>query len=101
LSPEAANTLFEIGGPERMTMNEVVRAALDAVGKKRPLLHQPAAIGKVMGTLASVLAGPPLTSDAIAFMTNPAVADNTMLLEVLKPRLTPLREGLETYLKPA
>ena len=97
---EAASNLFEIGGPEVMSMNDVVKTALEVQGKKRRLLHQPAAIGKLMGTIGSVLPSPPLTADAIDFITEPAVADNTRLLEVLRPQLTPLREGLATYLSP-
>ena len=30
---EAANTLFEIGGPDRMSMNDVVKTALEVQGK--------------------------------------------------------------------
>lgn len=96
--PEAAKCLFELGGPEVMTMDEVVQAALDLMGRKRRILHQPASVGKVAGALASVLPSPPLSADAIDFITQPAVADNTKLIEVLHPKLTPLREGLETYL---
>lgn len=98
LRPEAAGELFELGGPDVMTMNDVVRTALEVMGKKRGLLHQPAALGKAIGTLTAVLPSPPLSADAIDFITEPAVADNTLVLEVLKPRLTPLREGLATYL---
>ena len=97
--PEVANTVFEIGGPEVMSMNDVVKTALGVMGKKRPLLHQPAAVGKLIGTLASPLPSPPLTADAVDFITEPAVADNRKLLEVLHPTLTPLRDALSTYLK--
>jgi NADH dehydrogenase len=98
LKPEAANTLFELGGPEVMSMNDVVKTALEVKGKKRSLLHQPAFIGKTIGALTSILPSPPLSADAIDFITESATADNTKLEEVLHPRLTPLREGLETYL---
>ena len=98
LKPEAANTLFEIGGPVVMSMNDVVKTALEVKDKKRALLHQPAFVGKAIGTLASILPSPPLSADAIDFITAPATADNTTLMHVLSPRLTPLREGLATYL---
>lgn len=98
LLPEAANKLFELGGPDRMTMNDVVKTALDVMGKKRRLFHQPAAAGKAIGALASLLPSPPLTADAIDFITSPAVADNSEVERVLGARLTPLREGLATYL---
>jgi len=100
LKPEAAGCLFELGGPDAMTMNEVVETALDVQGRKRPILHQPAAAGKVAGALASLLPSPPLSADAIDFITEPAVADTAKLIEVLHPHLTPLREGLATYLAP-
>jgi NADH dehydrogenase len=98
LKREAANKVFEIGGPEVMSMNDVVRTALDVQGKKRLLLHQPAVLGKLLGSVASVLPGPPLTADAIDFITGAATADNTIMNEVLHPRLTTLRDGLQTYL---
>jgi len=100
IRPEAASQLFELGGPEVMSMNDVVKAALEAQGKKKRLLHQPVALGKFLGALPSVPPLPPLTADAIDFITNPAVADNTHLLQVLHPILTPLRAGLSTYLVP-
>jgi NADH dehydrogenase len=98
LKREAANRTFEIGGPEVMSMNDVIRTALDVQGKKRALLHQPVVIGKLLGSAMSVLPGPPLTADAIDFITGPATADNTAMNDVLHPRLTTLRDGLKTYL---
>jgi NADH dehydrogenase len=98
LKPEAANTLFEIGGPDVMSMNDVVKTALEVKGKRRLLLHQPAVLGKAIGTLTSILPSPPLSADAVDFITEPATADNSTLMRVLNARLTPLREGLATYL---
>jgi len=98
---EAANRIFELGGPDVMSMNDVVRTALDVMGKRRALLHQPVRIGKAMGALAALSPRPPLTPDAIEFITGAAVADNTTLTEILRPQLTPLREGLASYLAPA
>ena len=83
LRPEAANQLFELGGPEVMTMDAVLKAAFAAMGKKRPILHQPVFVGKAIGRLAGILPSPPLSADAIDFITAPAVADNVRLLETL------------------
>ncbi len=98
LKPEAANQLFEIGGPDVMSMNDVVTTALGVKGKKRMLLHQPVFVGKTIGMLSGILPSPPLSADAIDFITEAAVADNRKLLDLLNPHLTPLREGLRTYL---
>jgi NADH dehydrogenase len=95
---EADNQTFEIGGPERMSMDDVINTALELAGKKRPILHQPVAVGKLMGSVAQLLPGPPLTADAVDFITHEATADNSVLERVFAPKLTPLREGLRTYL---
>jgi NADH dehydrogenase len=100
LRPEAAGQLFELGGPDVMSMDDVVRTALEVQGRKRAILHQPVFAGKAMGTVLGALPMRPLSADAIDFITAPAVADNTRVVEVLRPRLTPLREGLATYLAP-
>ena len=97
--PEAANQVFELGGPQVMTMNEVIKTALDVMGKKRPILHQPVTVGKLAGRLMSVLPSPPLSADAVDFISQPAAADNTNLARVFHPKLTPLRDGLATYMK--
>jgi len=97
-NPAADSLTLEAGGPERLSMDEVVRTALDVAGKRRPILHQPVAFGKLMARALQRLPGPPLTPDAIDFITHEAVADNTELDRVLSPQLTPLRDGLATYL---
>lgn len=99
LLPEAANQLFELGGPQVMSMNEVLRTALEVQGRKRFLLHQPVLLGKLAGRLLSLLPVPPLTADAVDFIASPAVADNLNLARVFHPQLTLLRDGLATYLK--
>jgi NADH dehydrogenase len=98
LKPEAANKIFELGGPEVMSMDDVFKTTLDVMGRKRPILHQPVAAGKAIGTVASLLPIKLLSADAVEFIVQSAVADNRELEEVLNPKLTPLREGLQTYL---
>ncbi len=98
LKPEAAGHLFELGGPEVMSMDDVFKMALAVQGRKRPILHQPVFAGKALGAVASLLPMKPLSADSIEFIVQPAVADGRELESVLHPKLTPLREGLATYL---
>jgi hypothetical protein len=81
-------------------MNDVLKTALEVMGKRRPILHQPAFVGKALGRIVSLLplAKAPLSADAVEFIIQPAVADTANLVRLLNPRLTPLREGLSTYL---
>jgi uncharacterized protein YbjT (DUF2867 family) len=100
-APEAANQLFELGGPEVMSMNQVLKTGLEVMGRRRFILHQPIFVGKLIGRLAALqpFGTPLLTEDSVDFISSPAVADNTNLMQVLKPELTPLRQALETYLR--
>jgi len=96
----ADNRTFELGGPEVLTMDEVVGTALQVMGKRRLLLHTPVALLKAFGLVAQLLPSPPMTLGAVDFVTADALADNAALLEVFDIRLIPLREGLATYLAP-
>lgn len=101
--PAAANQTFEIGGPEVLTMDEVLRTMLAVMGKRRPLVHIPAGLMRLVGRVMDLVpvASRPLSADAVTFVTMDALADNTALLRAFPDlRLTPLREGLATYLHP-
>lgn len=96
--PAARDRVFEIGGPDVLTMDEIIRAALRAAGKRRFLLHQPKPLMKAIASIAQLLPGRPLTPDAIDFITMDPIADTTELRAVFGLPLTPLAEGLATYL---
>lgn len=97
--PDVTGQVYEIGGPERMSMNEVLQTALAAKGRKRFILHQPVFVGKLIGTIAGMAPfAPPLTADAVEFILQPAVADMTTLDAKVPTKHTPLREGLQSYM---
>lgn len=90
---------FEIGGPDVMTMDEIVTTMMEVMGKRKPILHLPAALPRAAGFLLQVLPAPPLSPNAVNFLTSEALADTRGLLEAFALELTPLREGLTTYLR--
>lgn len=89
---------FEIGGPEVLTMDQVIRASLSAAGKRRFLLHQPTWLMKGIASVVQFAPGRPLTPDAIDFITMEGIADTAALGTAFGLPLTPLSEGLATYL---
>src|SRR5215211_6172126 len=95
----AANQVFEIGGPDVMTMNDIVRTMLRVMGKKRPLFNSPVFLPRIAATLMAPLPNTPLSPEVVDFATAAALADNSNLLRVFDIRLTPLAEGLASYLK--
>jgi uncharacterized protein YbjT (DUF2867 family) len=94
--------VFEIGGPDVLSMDQVLGAVLRALGKPRKrLVHVPAALPKAAGAVVRVLPRPPLSPDAVDFATGDAVADTAELLAAFPGlRLRSLDEGLATYLHP-
>ena len=86
------------GGPKVMSMDEIIRTALEVAGKSRFLLHQPKPLMKAIASIAQFAPGRPLTPDAIDFITMDGIADTTDLTATFNLPLTALAEGLATYL---
>ncbi|MFM7718499.1 MAG: NAD(P)H-binding protein [Actinomycetota bacterium] len=99
-APDAPSGVFEIGGPEVLTMHEILRRMLEVMGRRRPIVPIPAVLPKAAGAVLRYLPMPPLSPSAVDFLLCDAVADTTDLLARFPMRLTPLREGLATYLAP-
>jgi len=97
----ARDQIFEIGGPDTLTMREIVRVALRVSRRHRFLLPAPAIILKLAAWPLQFLPRPPLTPNAVDFVNQPATVDTAPLLAAMPRRLTPLAEGLGTYLGPA
>ncbi len=97
----ARDKTFELGGPETLSLNEIVRRALRVDGHPRPIAHAPAGLMKLVAWPLQFLPRPPLTPGAVDFVNQPATVDSGPLLAALPRRLTPLDEGLATYLGPA
>jgi uncharacterized protein YbjT (DUF2867 family) len=97
--PEAADRrVFEIGGPEVLTMQEIVRTALSVAGRRRLLLSAPKGLMKLAASVLQHMPARPLTPGAVEFITLNALADPADVQAALGVRVTPLREALETYL---
>ncbi len=96
----AIGQIFEIGGPETLSMRQVIARALRIAGIRRPILPGPALLLKLAAAPLTLLPAPPLTPDAVDFINQPATVDLGPLMERMPRRLTPLDEGLATYLGP-
>jgi NADH dehydrogenase len=100
-SVDGPTGVYEVGGPDVMTMDEVLTHVMRALGKRKRLVHLPAALPKAAGAVVRVLPRPPLSPDAVDFATGDAVADTAPLLEAFPGlRMRTLDEGLATYLMP-
>ena len=103
-APDASrDATFLLGGPNTLTLNEFLRLALEAKGRRRPVLHIPKPLGKVQGALMQHLPGRPLSPAAVDFVSQGGAvteADRQFLARRFPGfHTTPVREGLASYLR--
>jgi NADH dehydrogenase len=100
VDPAAEDQVFELGGPETLPMRAIIARALRVAALRRPVVPAPAPLLKLAAQPLRLLPSPPLTPDAIDFINAPATVALEPLLARMPRRLTPLDEGLATYLAP-
>lgn len=66
--PGAANRTFELGGPDRVTWNELYERIARTLGKRRPQLHLPVRLMRVGAAAAELLPRPPITRDQLTML---------------------------------
>jgi NADH dehydrogenase len=100
VDPAATDQVFEVGGPNDLSMREIIRRALRVAGIRRPIVPGLAPLIKLAALPMMLLPQPPLTPDAVDFINQPATVDLGPLLARMPRALTPLDAGLASYLAP-
>jgi uncharacterized protein YbjT (DUF2867 family) len=67
---EAANKTFDLGGPDRLTWNELYERIRRTLGKRRPTVHVPMGLMRAGAVLAEMLPRPPVTRDQLTMLEN-------------------------------
>ncbi len=96
---DVANQIFELGGPQTLTMDQIIKTALSVVSKKRFLFHQPVGLMKLAASLMSILPQPALTPSGIEFILMEEPVDPSKAEKVFGIKFMSLEEGLRKYLK--
>jgi uncharacterized protein YbjT (DUF2867 family) len=95
--PEAANRLFELGGPDVVTWNELWRRIRTVLGiRRRPLVHMPIGLMRIPATVTERLPGNiPLTRDLLTMLeTGDSVVTNDEAVRTFQIPPVPLDEQL-------
>jgi len=93
----AWNRTIEIGGPEILSMREVIQTLMRVSGHRRVLIPMPTWLAKVATAPLAVLPNPPLTPRGVAFATADALVDNAAARDFLAMEPIPLEDGLTRY----
>jgi uncharacterized protein YbjT (DUF2867 family) len=93
---EAANRLFELGGPDPVSWNEFWERLKRALGMRRPSVHVPVGLMRVNALLTERLPGNiPLTRDLLTMLEHgDNVVSNDDAVRTFKLPLVPLDEQL-------
>jgi len=93
--PRAANRLFELGGPDTVTWDELYLTIARVLGKRRSLLHVPAGLARAGARLTERLPGAPLSSDQVTMIEGPDnVVSNSDAVDTFSLPLVSLEEQI-------
>jgi nucleoside-diphosphate-sugar epimerase len=98
LAPDAPQGCFAIGGPERLSMNDLLRRSLTAAGLRSRICHVPVPLARLGAEILQRLPGELLSPAAIDFVQEDFVADLSPVLSAFELSLTSLEDGMSTYL---
>jgi len=94
--PEAANRIFELGGPDVVSWNEFWQRLKSVLGQRRPSIHVPTRVMRVNALLTERLPGNvPLTRDLLKMLEHgDNVVSNDDAVRTFKLPLVPVDEQL-------
>ena len=99
LREDAKDKALDLGGPERLTMDEIIRTVQKVLGRRRSLLHHPAWLMKLLVMPLALLPEPILSPGAIDFILQEVDLDPRPAMEYFGFPFRTLEDGLRDYLK--
>lgn len=92
---DVSGQVFELGGPDEVSWNELFERIRRALGARRPTLHVPLGLVRAQARLLELLPSPLITRDDLKMLTAlDHVADVRRAVETFKVPLVPLDEQL-------
>jgi uncharacterized protein YbjT (DUF2867 family) len=104
--PRACNETFDLCGPERMTMRELLDQILAVTGRKRWKVHIPLLVARGQAALLELVCkrllrkAPPLNRDQLIMLQEDNVGERNKAEEILGLNQGLFREGIGSYLRP-
>lgn len=97
---DAPGRTLELGGPERLSTDEILRTIQRLLGRSRPLLHHPAGLMRLLVRLLALLPEPPLSPAAVDFVLQEVEIDPRPAWAWCGFAFTGLEHGLRRLLAP-
>ena len=75
--PVTVGETYELGGPEALTYNEVLRRIAQALGLRRAFVHLPLGLAKLAVSLIQHFPGAPITRDQLTMLLEGSTCDSS------------------------
>ncbi len=96
------NEMYEIGGPEQLTYEEVTRAIAAAMGIRRPAIHMPMLFMRPAARmLETMLPKPPVTTDQLVMLQEDNVCAMRDIRDAFGIEPILFQEGIRKFIKKA
>lgn len=95
----AMNETIGLGGPEELTMDEILATVQRVMGTRRRLIHQPRWLVKLAVAPLALLPRPPLSPAAVDFILQEAIVDIGPARRIFGRDFMSLETGLRKYLE--
>jgi NADH dehydrogenase len=66
--PEAKGRIYELGGPQVMTMRDILRFVLETTRRRRRTVDMPMGLMRLQASLLKLLPSPPITPDQLLLL---------------------------------
>jgi NADH dehydrogenase len=99
LREDVKDKAFDLGGPQRLTMDEIIGTVQKVLKRRRLLLHHPAPLMKRLVLPMALLPEPILSPGAIDFIVQEVELDPRPAIEYFGFPFRTLEDGLRDYLK--
>lgn len=97
--PPAKKAVYEAGGPQILTFDEIIDKIMVVLGEKRLKLHIPMPIMRANAAIIeAVFSKPIITRDALLMVEEDNITSNNALTSVFGIKLTGFTDGMRTYL---
>jgi uncharacterized protein YbjT (DUF2867 family) len=96
---EAKDVALELGGPERLSMDQIIHTVQAVLRKRRPLVHHPARLMKLLVLPMQILPRPQLSPGAIDFILQEVDLDPKPAMDYFGFAFRRLEDGLRDYLR--
>ncbi len=90
---------FDIGGPDVLTYDEMMRTVAEVLGLRRWAVHIPLSVAWALIRLFALLPNPPITRDEFESLLRDNICDNTTVIQTFHLSLRPFKVALADALQ--